>query len=104
LLTPLAKLMTILRTPDLEAAQTRLRLSIISALSLEAPRAANELERRFLDPCVQRAFAGVPELVYIRDLRASGCCAESWRWHCQTVLSSQLEKRELEFRFRRYQP
>src|ERR671918_2643400 len=98
--------MTILRTPDLEAAvdailsragqrlvcgtplglgkpvpllnalyarvkaQARLRLSIITGLSLELPRAAGELERRFLEPYVQRAFAGVPELGYMRDLRA----------------------------------
>src|SRR6202165_1191882 len=53
-------------------AQTRLRLSIITALSLEVPRAASELERRFLEPYVRRAFAGVPELDYMRDLRAGG--------------------------------
>jgi acyl-CoA hydrolase len=100
--------MTILRTPDLEAAvdeilaragtrvvcgaplglgkpvpllnalyarvkaQAQLRLSIITALSLEVPRAASELERRFLEPYARRAFAGVPELDYLRDLRASG--------------------------------
>ena len=100
--------MTILRTPDLEAAvdailsragerlvcgtplglgkpvpllnalyarvkaQTQLRLSIITALSLEVPRAASELERRFLEPYVRRAFAGVPELDYMRDLHAGG--------------------------------
>src|SRR5437870_9076481 len=31
-------------------AQPRLRLSILTALSLEVPRAAGELERRFLEP------------------------------------------------------
>jgi acyl-CoA hydrolase len=51
-------------------AQPRLQLSIISALSFELPRAAGELERRFLEPYVRRAFAGVPELDYMRDLRA----------------------------------
>jgi acyl-CoA hydrolase len=51
-------------------AQTRLRLSIISALSLEVPRASGELERRFLEPYARRAFAGVPELDYMRDLRS----------------------------------
>jgi acyl-CoA hydrolase len=53
-------------------AQPRLRLSILTALSLEVPRAAGELERRFLEPYVRRAFAGVPELDYMRDLRAGG--------------------------------
>lgn len=47
-----------------------LRLTIVTALSLEIPRASGELERRFLDPYVRRAFAGVPELEYLRDLRA----------------------------------
>ncbi len=51
-------------------AQARLRLSIISALSLEVPRASGELERRFLEPYARRAFAGVPELDYLRDLRS----------------------------------
>jgi acyl-CoA hydrolase len=51
-------------------AQARLRLSIITGLSLELPRAAGELERRFLEPYLRRAFAGVPELDYMRDLRA----------------------------------
>jgi acyl-CoA hydrolase len=51
-------------------AQPRLQLSIISALSFELPRAAGELERRFLEPYVRRAFAGVPELDYMLDLRA----------------------------------
>jgi acyl-CoA hydrolase len=51
-------------------AQAQLRLSIISALSLELPRASGELERRFLEPYARRAFAGVPELDYMRDLRS----------------------------------
>src|SRR5438552_7703603 len=53
-------------------AQPRLRLAIITALSLEVPRASGELERRFLEPYARRAFAGVPELDYLRDLRAGG--------------------------------
>jgi acyl-CoA hydrolase len=53
-------------------AQPRLRLSILTALSLEVPRAAGELERRFLEPYARRGFAGVPELDYMRDLRAGG--------------------------------
>jgi acyl-CoA hydrolase len=50
-------------------AEPRRQLSILTALSLEIPRASGDLERRFLDPFVQRAFAGVPELDYLTDLR-----------------------------------
>jgi acyl-CoA hydrolase len=53
-------------------AQSQLQLSIITALSLEVPHAASEIERRFLEPYARRAFAGVPELDYLRDLRAGG--------------------------------
>jgi acyl-CoA hydrolase len=51
-------------------ADPALHLSIITALSLEIPRGASELERRFLDPYVRRTFAGVPELEYLHDLRS----------------------------------
>ena len=47
-----------------------LRLSIFTALSLEVPRAAGDLERRFLEPFAKRMFDGVPQLDYMRDLRA----------------------------------
>jgi acyl-CoA hydrolase len=53
-------------------ADPRKHLSILTALSLEIPRAASDLERRFLDPFVKRVFAGVPELEYMRDLRRGG--------------------------------
>ena len=46
-------------------------LSILTALSLDIPSASSDMERRFLDPFVQRVFAGVPELEYLRDLRRS---------------------------------
>jgi hypothetical protein len=51
----------------------QLRLSIFTALSLEVPRASGDLERRFLDPFARRMFEGVPQLEYLRDLRAAGC-------------------------------
>ena len=51
-------------------AQARLRLAIITALSLEVPHGASEIERRFLDPYARRAFAAIPGLDYLRDLRA----------------------------------
>jgi len=47
-----------------------LSLSIVTALSLEVPRGASDLERRFLEPITRRIFAGVPELDYVRDQRA----------------------------------
>lgn len=48
------------------------RLAILTALSLAIPRARAGLERRFLEPFVRRAFAGVPELDYLRDLCGPG--------------------------------
>ena len=48
----------------------QLRLSIFTALSLEVPGASGELERRFLAPFLRRMFDGVPQLDYLRDLRA----------------------------------
>jgi acyl-CoA hydrolase len=50
-------------------ADARLHLSILTALSLEVPRAGNELERRFFEPYLRRTFAGVPALDYLGDLR-----------------------------------
>src|SRR3984885_468367 len=49
---------------DKAAADPALKLTIFTALTLEAPRAKNELERRFLDPIAQRVFAGYPALHY----------------------------------------
>src|SRR5687767_3370102 len=51
-------------------ADAQLRLSIFTALSLEVPRAASDLERRFLEPFARRLFDGVPDLDYLADLRA----------------------------------
>jgi len=49
---------------DRAAADPSLKLTIFTALTLEPPRAKNELERRFLDPIAQRIFAGYPPLRY----------------------------------------
>jgi acyl-CoA hydrolase len=49
---------------DKAAADPSLKLTIFTALTLEAPRAKSELERRFLDPIAQRVFAGYPALHY----------------------------------------
>src|SRR5580693_5004306 len=45
-------------------ADSSIRLTIFTALTLEPPRAKSELERRFLDPISQRLFAGYPPLAY----------------------------------------
>jgi acyl-CoA hydrolase len=41
-----------------------IRLTIFTGLTLEPPRAKSGLERRFLEPVVQRVFAGYPALDY----------------------------------------
>jgi hypothetical protein len=52
------------------AADRSISLSIFTALSLEKPRYANDLERRFLAPVIDRLFGGWPELAYVEALRA----------------------------------
>jgi acyl-CoA hydrolase len=51
-------------------ADASVRLTIFTALTLEAPRAKQELERRFLEPFAQRVFAGYPTLDYAAAIRA----------------------------------
>ncbi len=46
-----------------------MRLSIFTALSLEKPGWSNELERRFLQPFVERVWGGVPDIDYLLELR-----------------------------------
>ncbi|MDE2023016.1 MAG: hypothetical protein KGJ18_02285 [Gammaproteobacteria bacterium] len=45
-----------------------LRLTIMTALSLNRPAGKSDLERRFLGPFAQRVFGDYPELDYLRDL------------------------------------
>src|SRR5580658_38946 len=45
-------------------------LQIYTALSLRAPQWHGELERRFLQPLVQRLFGADVPLDYVRDLHA----------------------------------
>jgi hypothetical protein len=47
-----------------------IRLNIFTALTLEKPRARNEIERRFLAPLTDRLFAGYPDLTYAAAIRA----------------------------------
>lgn len=46
-----------------------IRLQIETGISLEIPKGKTSLEKKFLDPFVEREFAGVPELLYMKDLR-----------------------------------
>jgi acyl-CoA hydrolase len=52
------------------AADASIRLTIFTALTLEAPHAKSELERRFFDPIAERAFGGYPALDYAKAIRA----------------------------------
>ncbi|HEY7979276.1 MAG TPA: hypothetical protein VID67_13870, partial [Rhizomicrobium sp.] len=52
------------------AADKTVDLKIFTALTLEKPRYANELEKRFLAPVIERLFGGYPELAYAGALRA----------------------------------
>ena len=53
------------------AADPSIKLKIFTALTLEKPKAASELERRFIDPVIERLFGGYPELAYARALHAN---------------------------------
>ncbi len=50
------------------AADASLHLRILTALSLEKPRGSSALEQNFLQPFVDRVFAGVPDLDYVAAL------------------------------------
>lgn len=45
------------------------QLTIYTALSLGRPDLGDGLQRRFLEPFVERVFADYPELDYLQDLR-----------------------------------
>ena len=46
-----------------------MNLTIITALSLERPTATTELERRFMEPFIERVFGGYIDLAYVKALR-----------------------------------
>ena len=45
-------------------------LKILTALALEKPTPSSELERRMLEPLVDRVFSGTPDFDYMLDFRA----------------------------------
>jgi hypothetical protein len=52
------------------AADRAISLTFFSALTLEKPKPANLLERRFIAPVIDRLFGGYPDLAYAGPLRA----------------------------------
>src|SRR6202051_3119390 len=52
------------------AADRAINLTFFSALTLEKPKPANLLERRFIAPVIERLFGGYPDLAYTDALRA----------------------------------
>lgn len=51
------------------AADRSVHLTIFTALTLEKPHYGDDMERRFLEPVIDRLFGGYPELSYARALR-----------------------------------
>jgi acyl-CoA hydrolase len=51
------------------AADASIRLRIFTALTLEKPRPASELEQRFIGPIAERCFGGYPDLAYAVAMR-----------------------------------
>lgn len=51
-------------------ADRSIKLSIYSALTLEKPRPSSELEKRFINPVIDRLFGGYPDLAYAKALHA----------------------------------
>ena len=47
-----------------------LRLKILTAITVETPKGSSDLERRFLEPFVERVFGNYPDLEYAVDLRS----------------------------------
>ena len=53
------------------AADRSIKLTIFTALTLEKPRPSSELEKRFINPVIERLFGGYPELAYAKALHAN---------------------------------
>ncbi|MCP5161572.1 MAG: acetyl-CoA hydrolase [Hahellaceae bacterium] len=48
-----------------------LKLTIASAISLEKPGGSSRLEKNFMGPFSKRVFADIPDIEYVKDLRAN---------------------------------
>jgi Acetyl-CoA hydrolase/transferase C-terminal domain len=53
------------------SADRAINLTFLSALTLEKPKPANLLERRFIAPVIDRLFGGYPDFTYADALRAN---------------------------------
>jgi Acetyl-CoA hydrolase/transferase C-terminal domain len=53
------------------AADRAIKLTFLTALTLEKPKPANLLERRFIAPVIDRLFGGYPDLAYAGALHAN---------------------------------
>lgn len=51
-------------------ANPEITLKIVTALALEKPKPSSELERRLVEPLVDRIFGGTPDFDYMLDFRA----------------------------------
>jgi hypothetical protein len=51
------------------SADSSIKLTFFSALTLEKPKPSNLLERRFIAPVIERLFGGYPDLAYAEPLR-----------------------------------
>src|ERR1700753_1411577 len=51
-------------------AHRAIELTFVSALTLEKPKPASLLERRFISPVIDRLFGGYPDLAYAEALHA----------------------------------
>src|SRR6266705_3377000 len=49
-------------------ADSSIKLTIFTALTLEKPRPKTELEARFINPIIDRLFGGYPDLTYAKAL------------------------------------
>ena len=56
---------------SLVEADPHLRLTIFTGLTLTRPRYRTDLERRFVEPLLDRLFATYPELLYVAALRGN---------------------------------
>ncbi|MFW6027397.1 MAG: acetyl-CoA hydrolase/transferase C-terminal domain-containing protein, partial [bacterium] len=54
---------------DLACEDPSIRLTILTGLTLERPRAKSDLERRLAEPIMDRLFSGYPDLRYADDRR-----------------------------------
>src|SRR3954452_16297611 len=52
------------------AADRTINLTFFSALTLEKPKPASLLERRFISPVIDRLFGAYPDLAYVGPLRS----------------------------------